>query len=69
MIEAKECPEFCIEIYKPVCGAPVKAAKYDTIKTFPNDCYLGVHNCRNPNKTYKKIWDYACEASRSKVGK
>ncbi|GMF65108.1 unnamed protein product [Phytophthora lilii] len=47
------CSDVCIEILKPVCGS-------DSV-TYPNSCFLGIANCKDPSIT--QVSEGACKPS------
>lgn len=49
IVSAEECNTKCENDKKKVCGTSVKPKKYDTIKTFDNECLLRKHNCERPD--------------------
>lgn len=44
--EVKDCASVD---YEPICAAPVKPRKFDTVKSFNNMCEFSNYNCKNPH--------------------
>ncbi|KAF8948253.1 Serine protease inhibitor Kazal-type 5 [Haplosporangium gracile] len=55
---APKCDFMCAMVDDPVCAT----SKDGKPQTFSNACLLDVHNCQNPNATFKLVANVACPA-------
>ena len=48
VVSGSDCKFSCENNMNKVCGTSVKPKKYDTVRTFENECFMRKHNCKNP---------------------
>lgn len=61
IVFANDCNINCEPDNKKICGTSEKPKKFDTIKTFSNECSLKKYNCENPKDSKEnRMFSFQC---------